>query len=74
MLASDRYPTHPLVDDLLSPVPHNKWEQWAHVDWVAEYVILIVFYFYRLSLKLNTWYISVEYGDGGVDLPSISTI
>ena len=52
--------SHPLVLDLLSLVCQNSRERRVCIDWAAEYDMLPIYFLFRLSLYLNTWFISVE--------------
>ena len=64
----------PLVSDLFSLVRHNSREHWDHIEWVVEYALLLMHYLRRLYLDLNTWFISVDYKRGDINLPIISAI
>ena len=44
------------------------------MDWVAEYLIMLMHYIFRLTLDLNNWYISVEEETGDIEVPNLSDI
>ena len=66
--------THLLMAELISLVRHNSWERRAHVDWAAEDAFLPIHYLRRLSLYVNTWFISVAEKVRDIDLYTITAI
>ena len=66
--------THPLVPDLLSLLYHNYWELQDRIYRLAEYILLLMHYFRRLSLDINTWFIGVEEEVEDIVLPKMTDI